>query len=240
MNRGGHPARRGPARLGRRLAAVLILSLAVGAAAFAVGGRGSAQPTIGWGDTGPWVVNLQSRLSEWGYYFGPIDGYYGGETYDAVIRFQQTNGLVPDGIVGPATWAALGLAVPTRYTVSRGYSRSDDVYLLARLIAGEAEGEPFEGKVAVAAVILNRMKNPRFPGSIPGVVFQPGAFESVENGRIWYIPITNEDIQAAQAALSGWDPTYGSLYFWNPAKPVNPWVWTRPVVRWIGRHVFAR
>ena len=239
MNRARH-SRPGPARLRRRLAAVLILSLAAAVATFAAGQRGSAQPTIGWGDTGPWVLNLQSRLSQWGYYFGSIDGYFGYQTYTAVIRFQQTNGLVPDGIVGPATWAALGLAVPDRYTVSRGYSRSDDVYLLARLVAGEAEGEPFEGKVAVAAVILNRMKNPRFPGSIPGVVFQPGAFESVENGRIWYIPITNEDIQAAQAALSGWDPTYGSLYFWNPAKPVNPWVWTRPVVRWIGRHVFAR
>lgn len=123
---------------------------------------------------------------------------------------------------------------------AQGYeSYWDALYLLAHVIEGEAADEPFIGKVAVGAVILNRVRDPRFPKTVAGVIFQPWAFESVSNGEMWR-PLSNESIRAAQAALAGWDPTYGALFFWNPAKVVSPWIWTRTIITWIGRHVFAR
>ncbi len=116
----------------------------------------------------------------------------------------------------------------------------DNLWLLARVIQAEAGDEPFLGKVAVGAVILNRMRSGSFPNTLAGVIFQPLAFESVANGWIWQIVPSWESLRAAAAALAGWDPTYGALYFWNPAKPVNPWVWTRQIITQIGRHIFAR
>jgi N-acetylmuramoyl-L-alanine amidase len=119
-------------------------------------------------------------------------------------------------------------------------SYSDNLDLLARVISGEAEDEPYSGKVGVGAVLLNRMQSSAFPHTLAGVVFQPGAFESVSNGLIWWRQPSADDFRAAVAALSGWDPTYGALYFWNPSKPVNPWVWTRQILTQIGRQIFAR
>ncbi|HHV57510.1 MAG TPA: spore cortex-lytic protein [Firmicutes bacterium] len=121
-----------------------------------------------------------------------------------------------------------------------GYPTYDDLWLLARLVSGEAHSEPYVGQVAVASVVLNRVQSPRFPPSVPGVIFEPDAFESVSNGIMWSLPPTDENMAAAQAALDGWDPTYGALYFWNPAKAVSPWIWTRNVITSIGRHVFGR
>lgn len=111
--------------------------------------------------------------------------------------------------------------------------------LLARLINGEARGEPFVGQVAVGAVILNRVQHPRFPNTVAGVTYQPGAFEAVSRGQIW-APVRRTSYRAAQAALSGWDPTGGAIYFWNPYKPVSRWIWTRRIITQIGKHVFAR
>ncbi len=119
-------------------------------------------------------------------------------------------------------------------------SNSDNLNLLARVISGEAEDEPYAGKVGVGAVLLNRMQSSAFPHTLAGVVFQPDAFESVTNGAIWWRQPSMDDIKAGAAALSGWDPTYGALYFWNPSKPVNPWVWTRQILTQIGQQVFAR
>ncbi len=116
----------------------------------------------------------------------------------------------------------------------------NDVWLLSRVIMGEAGDESYTGKVAVGAVLLNRMQSSAFPRTLAGVVFQPHAFESVTNGLIWWRQPSEEAVRAASAALSGWDPTLGALYFWNPAKPVNPWVWTRQILTQIGQHVFAR
>lgn len=115
-----------------------------------------------------------------------------------------------------------------------------DLYLLARLINGEARGEPFEGQVAVGAVILNRMKSGKFPRTIAGNIYKAGEFESVANGQIWQ-PLASSTLKAAKAALSGWDPSGGALYFYNPAKIHNPysWIWSRPVIHRIGQHVFA-
>lgn len=132
-----------------------------------------------------------------------------------------------------------GLPVQAYRTV-RGVARSDEVDLLSRLVAAEAANEPYAGQVAVAAVVLNRVEHPSFPNTLAGVIYQPAAFESVSSGWIWRVRLPASARSAAIDALNGWDPTYGSLYFWNPAKPVNPWVWTRQIVTRIGRHIFAR
>ena len=113
------------------------------------------------------------------------------------------------------------------------------VYILAQVIGGEAADEPYTGKVAVGAVILNRIESPEFPNSIPGVINQMGAFESVCNGQ-YQRPLSEESMRAAVEALNGKDPSGGALYFWNPAKSTSKWIWSRPVVKQIGNHVFAR
>ncbi len=119
-------------------------------------------------------------------------------------------------------------------------ARSGDHMLLARLVSGESSGEPYLGQVGVASVILNRAKHPRFPNSVAGVIYQPGAFESVSNGQIWASYPSRSNFNAARQALNGWDPTYGSLYFWNPYKKVSSWIWTRKIITQIGRHMFGK
>lgn len=114
-----------------------------------------------------------------------------------------------------------------------------DVWLLAKLIYGEARGEPYTGQVAVGAVVLNRTHNPAFPKTIAGVIFQPGAFSALYDGQFYLNPDTTA-LRAAQDALSGWDPTGGALYYWNPATATSWWVWTRNILQGIGRHLFAR
>ena len=118
-------------------------------------------------------------------------------------------------------------------------SYDEKVTLLSRAIHAEAEGEPYIGKVAVGAVLLNRVNHSEFPNTLSGVIYQGGALESVSNGRMTTAS-GQESVKAAQDALNGWDPTYGSLYFWNPNKPVNKWMWTREITVQYGDHVFAR
>jgi N-acetylmuramoyl-L-alanine amidase len=133
-----------------------------------------------------------------------------------------------------ALWVVPGRAQPV------SLSQSEDHNLLARVVAAEAEGEPLIGQVAVASVILNRVRHPSFPNSMSGVIFQPHAFESVSNGLIWRRSPSTAAFTAARQALSGWDPTYGAVFFWNPSKPVSPWIWSRSIIVQIGQHVFAR
>lgn len=217
----------------------LALAVAVLTGATAVG----AQPVLYWGTQGDWVYALQQRLYNWGYYPGPVDGLFGNVTSHAVVDFQLNNGLVPDGIVGRRTWQNLALAIPAAPAAAApaaaGVSDQGNVYLLAHLIGGEAGNQPFAGKVGVGAVVMNRLRNAAFPHTIPGVIYQPYAFESVMNGT-FNNPPTQSDVQAAISALSGWDPVGGALYFWNPAKMVNPWIWTRTIITQIGQQVFAR
>ena len=115
-----------------------------------------------------------------------------------------------------------------------------DINLLARVVAAEAQGEPFAGQVGVAAVILNRVRHPSFPNTLSGVIYQPHAFESVTNGLIWRRTPDATAVSASRQAINGWDPTYGAVFFWNPSKPVSPWIWSRQIVVRIGQHVFAR
>ncbi|MFW5787684.1 MAG: spore cortex-lytic enzyme [Bacillota bacterium] len=200
-----------------------------------------------WGSRNNDVLVLQRKLREWGYYEGVIDGVYGRDTWVAVREFQSKNGLRADGLVGPQTWAALGYeyggrenprSQPAQAVTSGSVDRSNNVEMIARLIHAEARGEPYTGQVAVGAVLLNRVESPAFPNSISRVIYQPLAFESVANGQ-FNLPPTEENKRAARAAINGWDPTYGSLFFWNPSKPVNKWIWSRSTVRTIGSHVFA-
>lgn len=135
------------------------------------------------------------------------------------------------------------LAWPTATVDERAYADTkaakDNLHLLAQLVCGEARGEPYEGKVAVAAVILNRTLDDRFPDSVAGVVYQTHAFESVANGEI-YRGTTDECYKAARAALAGWDPSNGAVFFFAPAKTSNAFMWSRPQVRTIGQHIFAK
>ena len=187
------------------------------------------------GSRGQEVRNIQSRLKEWGYYKGSIDGVYGQQTKNAVIKFQKKNGLKADGIAGNATLAAIGL--PTSGGGSS--SSSSNVNLLARIINGEARGETYEGQVAVGAVVLNRVEHPSFPNSIAGVIYQPQAFTAVDDGQI-NASVTASCIRAAKDALNGWDPTGGAIYYYNPRTATNRWIRSRPVITTIGKHVFCK
>ncbi len=124
-------------------------------------------------------------------------------------------------------------------TRSPGGSASDNLELLARVVTGEAQDEPYTGKVAVAAVILNRTHDSKFPGTVSGVIFQPGAFESVSNGLIWSRPVDPASRKAVQDALNGWDPTNGAVFFFNPDKTTNAYMWSLPQTLRIGKHVFS-
>ncbi len=185
------------------------------------------------GDRGEKVKEIQTRLKRWGYYTGNIDGIYGKKTVAAVKYFQRQNGLTVDGVCGEQTLAALG--------ISGGSQAGDnDLYLLSRMIAAEARGEPYVGQVAVGAVILNRVRHPSFPNSISGVIYQPRAFSAIDDGQWQKTPITDSARRAAQDALNGWDPTGGAIYYYNPAKTTSKWIYSRPVVTTIGAHVFAK
>lgn len=191
------------------------------------------------GSSGDEVVTLQTKLKRWGYYTGSIDGKFGTQTKKAVVYFQQKNGLVADGVVGPATAKAMGMALSTSSSGSSGASNSNsDLYLLARCVYGEARGEPFKGQVAVAAVILNRVKSGEFPDSISGVIYQSGAFDAVKDGQINLTP-DETSIKAATDAMNGWDPTNGCLFYYNPATSTNKWMLSLPVTLSIGRHNFC-
>lgn len=118
---------------------------------------------------------------------------------------------------------------------------TSDIQLMARAINGEARGEPYEGQVAVGAVILNRVKDSRFPNSISGVIYQPGAFTAVSDGQInASISEGSTVYKAAQDAMNGWDPTSGCVYYFNPATATNKWIWSRPLIKTIGKHRFCK
>lgn len=188
------------------------------------------------GSGGATVSEIQTRLKNWGYYNGAVDGVYGSQTEKAVRWFQQKNGLSVDGQVGDQTLAALGMSVSGASSGGSGGSGSMD--LLARLISAEARGEPYEGQVAVGAVVLNRVGHPSFPNSIAEVIYQPGAFSCLDDGQ-FDEPVAESAYRAAQDAMNGWDPTYGAIYYFNPATATSKWIWSRPLIVNIGKHRFC-
>lgn len=192
---------------------------------------------VAMGSRGEKVALVQQTLKEWGYYTGDVDGIFGRRTHQAVIAFQQRNGLAVDGRIGSATAAAMGLEL-SGSTLSAALHRESELSLLARLVSGEARGEPYIGQVAVAAVVLNRVRDAAFPNTISGVIFQTGAFDAVWDGQ-FDMPPTESALRAARDAMNGWDPTDGCLYYYNPRTATNPWIRTRTVQLTIGAHAFA-
>ena len=191
-----------------------------------------------YGSRGSEVTQIQTKLKRWGYYNGSIDGIYGSQTLAAVKYFQRKNGLTADGIAGTQTLKAMGIMNSSSTSTSTSVN-SSDLNLLARVVYAEARGEVYAGQVAIAAVVLNRVKSSSFPNSIAGVIYQSGAFTAVSDGQINLTP--NETAKkAAQDALNGWDPTYGCIYYFNPNTATNAWIWSRPHVITIGKHRFCK
>ena len=191
-----------------------------------------------YGSRGEEVRQIQTKLKRWGYYNGNVDGIYGTKTQEAVRYFQRKNGLKVDGIAGPETLKAMGI-FNSSSSSSSSTSNSNNLNLLARIIYGEARGEPYTGQVAVGAVVMNRVKSSSFPNTISGVIYQSGAFDAVRDGQINLTPNSTAK-KAAQDALNGWDPTYGAIYYFNPATATNKWIWSRPMTVTIGNHRFCK
>lgn len=192
-----------------------------------------------YGSRGNEVKNIQSRLKAWGYYTGNVDSIYGPKTEKAVRWFQRANNLKEDGIAGAKTLEKIGLPTGTDNTQStQSSSYNSNVELLARIINGESRGEPYEGQVAVGAVVLNRVKHPSFPNSISGVIYQEGAFTAIADGQI-HAQMYSTSYQAARDALNGWDPSGGAIYYYNPATATSSWIYSRPVIKTIGKHKFC-
>jgi N-acetylmuramoyl-L-alanine amidase len=216
------------------------------------------------GSSGKDVYELQGRLKALGYYNGKVDGNFGDKTKNSVTWFQWKYGMKSDGVVGAKTklklWNATKDWKPTAEdlpVVSNGSDGSSsggnnnlpasnnlgftdkDMKMMANAVYGESRGEPYVGQVAVAAVIINRVKSSKFPNTATGVIFQPGAFTAVSDGQIWLTPNANA-IKAVKDAMSGWDPSDGCLYYFNPDTATSKWIWSRPQVKTIGKHIFCR
>lgn len=173
--------------------------------------------TVVWGDS-LWKISKKTGVS--------------------TTAIKQANNLTSNYIV-----VGQRLIIPTNnWPAKPNYNFSQsELDLFARVIYAEARGEPYLGKVAVAAVILNRLRSSQFPNTLNGVIYQKYAFESVSSGYIWRIYPDKSVYQAAQEAINGSDPSNGALYFYNPQKVSNSnnWIWSRKVITRIGDHVFA-
>jgi len=208
-----------------------------------------------YGAQGADVRELQGRLSFLGYYDGRVDGDFGYATLTSLKRFQRAFGMTPDGIAGSKTktklWEATkawapgsGEAAPAQgenaavHASDHGGLSEQDLKLMANAVYGEARGEPYEGQVAVAAVILNRVASDAFPNTVSGVIFQPGAFTAVADGQIYLTP-NEQAAKAVRDALNGWDPSGGCIYYFNPDTATSKWIWSRSQVKTIGKHIFC-
>lgn len=179
-------------------------------------------PDLHIGMSGNEVTELQKDLQKLGYFHVTPTGYFGQITKNAVIDYQRDFGVTATGYYGPATQA-----------------RMAETEMMARLVHGEARGEKYIGKVAVAAVIINRKQSAHFPNTIQGVVFQRNAFTAV-NDRQYYLSPDSSAYQAVRDAVLGWDPSYGATYYYNPSGVTDEWIFSRETITKIGNHVFAK
>ncbi len=181
------------------------------------------------------LLRYSSAFRSWAMTPGPRTAYM----EPALKMLLYAYGLSDDGIAGPKTLAALGLTGGGGSGGGSygGFSESD-VQLLAKIISAESRGEPYQGQVAVGAVIMNRIAHPSFPNTLSGVIYQEGAFSCLYDGGI-NAPVADSAYQAAREAINGSDPTGGAIYYYNPAKTTNKWIWSRQVIAVIGAHNFA-
>jgi N-acetylmuramoyl-L-alanine amidase len=215
----------------------VILSIALSGIAYgALGDR-----LLSRGSRGPEVQELQSKLSQLGYSVGTADGKFGPKTEAAIRSFQKDHGLKVDGLAGTQTIKELKRLTgqSTNASGKAVGNKNIDVNLLAHAVNAEARGEPYLGQIAVGAVIINRISDPAFPKTIADIIYQPGAFSSVSDGQINLSPSASS-IRAAQEAASGVDPSKGALFFFNPAKTTNKYIWSRPQLIKIGNHIFTK
>ncbi len=221
----------------KKIMAILLIILIILYLSYNIFLRDESYGLSKYGSRGNEVTQIQTKLKRWGYYNGNIDGIYGSQTVSAVKWFQRKNGLTVDGIAGTKTLNAMGIY--TSQNSSSTTNNSSDVNLLARVVYSEARGEPYSGQVAVAAVVLNRVKSSSFPNTIAGVVYQSGAFDAVRDGQINMTPNATAK-KAAQDAINGWDPSYGAIYYFNPNTATSKWIWSRPMTVTIGNHRFCK
>ena len=221
---------------------VLILTL-FGLMIFALCNVYAASNYVYYGSPVKHVKPVQEKLKRWGYYSGNVDGKFGSKTESAVKLFQKKNGLTVDGKAGKRTLEKMGIynlfKDTSSSTSSSNVTSKTDVNLIAKCINGEARGEPYEGMVAVGAVILNRVKSSSFPNTVSGVVYQNGAFDAVSDGQVNLTP-SQTCINAAKDAINGWDPSGNAIYYYNPKTATNKWIRTRPIIVKIGNHVFCK
>ncbi len=215
---------------------IVALAIISGLAFGALGDR-----LLGRGSNGPEVKELQTRLTQLGYQLGSVDGKFGSKTESAVRLFQKEHGLRVDGLAGTQTISELKRLTGggTNAGGQQVGTKESDIMLVARCVNAEARGEPYVGQVAVAAVIYNRLVDSAFPKTIAGIIYQPRAFSSVDDGQINLAP-SSSAIKAAREAASGSDPSKGALFFFNPAKTSNKYIWSRPQIVKIGNHIFTK
>lgn len=227
-------------KIKRKIGILLILAIMLFVSYNIVVRNAEVQALSKYGSRGDEVRLIQTKLKNWGYYSGSVDGIYGSATLSAVKSFQKKNGLTVDGIAGTKTLQAMGIYnSSSSSSTSSSNVNSSNLNLLSRVVYGEARGESYTGQVAVAAVVLNRVKSSSFPNTISGVVYQSGAFDCVSDGQINLTPDATAR-KAAQDAINGWDPTYGAIYYFNPATATNKWIWSRPMTVTIGKHRFCK
>ena len=185
------------------------------------------------GSSGVEVEEIQRVLQERGLFSGEITGYYGEQTKKAVLAFQKQQGLNQTGVADSATLKRLGITIGTIPEATEA-----NINLLARIISAEGRGESYIGQVAIGAVICNRIEHPSFPDTLAGVIYQNGAFTAIVDGQ-FNEPIAESAYAAARDALSGWDPSGGAIYYYNPKKTNNSFIYSRPVIKVIGEHRFC-
>ena len=193
------------------------------------------------GSSGAVVTQIQTKLKSWGYYTGPGPAISGRAPPRAGRASPQKTAHTADATAGHQTLAAMGLSAGGGNSSNSGGSggaSSSQVDLLARLISAEARGEPYSGQVAVGAVVLNRIKHPSFPNTLPGVIYQSGAFTCITDGQ-FNQPVAESAYRAARDALNGVDPSGGAIYYFNPSTATSSWIWSRPLITVIGKHRFC-
>ncbi len=185
------------------------------------------------GSQGSEVEAVQQTLKDRGLFNAEVTGYFGEKTEEAILRFQKQQGLSQTGVADQATLKRLGITIGSIPPATEA-----NINLLARIISAEGRGEPYIGQVAIGAVIMNRIEHPSFPDTLAGIIYENGAFTALVDGQ-FNEPIADSAYDAARDALSGWDPTGGCIYYYNPKKTSNQFMMSRPVQKVIGDHYFC-